>query len=135
MQKKIRKFKFGKLVRDKIVDGIISVGNKPIFRKLKQDEYIQELKNKLLEEVEEFPKAKNKTELLEEVADFEEIMDNLLSVLNVKREDIKKIQKVKNQKRGSFKKRLYINYVETTDSDSEYVKYYLANPDKYPEIK
>ena len=134
MQKKIRKFRFEKLVRDKIVEGIVNAGNIPHYYKLNKKDYIKELKKKLLEEALEFPKAKNNKEIVEEIADIQEIIDNLILVLKVSKSDLAKIQKVKNKIRGSFKKRLYIDTVEAINN-SEWVKYYLANPDKYPEIK
>ena len=134
MQKNIRKFKLGKLVRDKIVEGIIKTGNNPHFHKLNKSDYINELKKKVLEEASEFPKAKNKKELAEEIADLQEIIDNLLEVLKISKTGIAKLQKEKNKKRGSFKKRLYIDTVEVINN-SEWVKYYLANPEKFPEIK
>ena len=42
----MRKFKFAKLVRDKIVKGIQEAGNKPVYHILSQEEYIEELKKK-----------------------------------------------------------------------------------------
>ena len=134
MQKKIRKFKFGKLVRDKIVQGIIAAGNKPNFRTLMTDEYVEELKKKVLEEAEELPKAKENKEIIEEIADIEEAINNLLRVMGVQKYKVKKHQSKKNAERGSFKRRFYIESVEV-ESDSEWLKYYLAHPDKYPEIK
>lgn len=131
----MRKFKFSKLVRDKIVDGIISVGNKPDWRKLEKPEYIEELKKKMVEETMEVPGTKNPEELVKELADVQEIIDNLLETLKVSKKRFAEIQKKKNEKAGSFKKRQFIEDVETNDDDSEWVKYYLANSDKYPEIK
>ncbi len=131
----MRKFKFSKLVRDKIVENIISVGNKPNWRKLSNKEYLQELKNKVLEEALEVPKCTNNQELIKELADIQEIIDNMLGTLKVSKLEFKEIQNKKNEKAGSFKKKLYIKDVETGDEETEWVKYYLANPDKYPEIK
>jgi len=131
----MRKFKFSKLVRDKIVKRIISDGNKPNWRELTEGEYIQELKNKILEESLEIPKSKNNDDLIKELADIQEIIDNLLEVLKISKPKFKQIQDKKNEKAGSFKKRLYIEDVETKKEKTEWVKYYLSNPDKYPEIK
>ena len=134
MRKRIRRFSFNKLVRDKIVGGIISVGNKPSFKVLSRNRYIEELKKKLVEEAKELPKAKNQIEIIDEIVDVEEIIDNLLSAIGVSRKEIKKLQKLKNIKRGSFKNRHFIDYVETKEG-SEWIDYYLSNPEKYPEIK
>lgn len=134
MPKKVRKFKFEKLVRDKIVQGIVGVGNKPTFRSLLTDEYIEELKKKIVEEAMELNKVKEKKGILEELADIEEVVDNLLRALKVARYQINTLQRKKNAERGSFKKRHYVEEVEVEDGN-EWLDYYLANPDKYPEIK
>lgn len=129
----MRKFQFSKLVRDKIVQSIIDAGNTPNWRTLSNDEYIDELKKKILEEAQEVPSAES-DELVKELADIQEIIDSLLQALNVSREEFQEVQKKKNDKAGSFKNKQYIEDVETQDG-SEWVEYYLASPDKYPEIK
>jgi len=129
----MRKFKFQKIVRDKIVDGIINEGNKPNYKVLSNDEFIKELKLKLLEEAKELPEAKN-DEIIGELADIQEIIDNLLEELKLSQEQLNQAQEKKNEKAGSFKKKHYIEDVVTQDK-SERIKYYLQFPDKYPEIK
>ena len=131
----MRKFKFGKLVRDNIVEQIISVGNKPNWRILTNNEYIQELKNKIVEESSEIPRSDNPEEVAKELVDIQEIIDNLLLALKINKKQFNEIKKLKNSKNGSFKKKHYIEYVETGDNETKWVKYYLDNPDKYPEIK
>lgn len=131
----MRRFKFSKLVRDKIVENIISVGNKPNWRRLSESEYIRELKKKIVEEALEVPRTEDPEEVVKELADVQEIIDNLLGVLKVSREKFGEIQKIKNDKNGSFKKRQYIEDVETSNEITKWVKYYLDNPDKYPEVK
>lgn len=129
----MRKFKFAKLVRDKIVDQIVEAGNKPNWRTMSDQEYIEELKKKLLEEAQELPAEKN-DDLINELADIQEIMDKLLMALNIKSNELKAVQVKKNTKAGSFDKKLYVEDVETSDN-SEWVNHYLASPEKYPEIK
>ena len=130
----MRKFRFDKLVRDKIVDGIKEAGNIPHHTKLSNKAFVEELKKKILEEALEIPNTKGKTELVEELADLQELIDNLLDAIAVSKKELLIIQKDKNRKRGSFTKRIFIDYVEAK-ADSEWIKYYLKNPDKYPEIK
>ena len=130
----MRIFKFNKLVRDKIVEGIIEAGNHPVYHTLNDKEYIEELKKKLLEEAKEVPQTNKNSDLIEEIADVQEVIDNILEVLNVSKSELTKFQSKKNKERGSFKKRLYIDTVKTK-TDSKWTNYYLANPDKYPEVK
>lgn len=131
----MRKFKFSKLVRDKIVESIISVGNKPNWRTLSDKEFVQELKKKVVEEAMEVPRTDDSKEVVRELADLQELIDNLLPVLGVSKKEFREIQKNKNKDRGSFKKRQYIEDVETGDEETKWIKYYLDNSDKYPEIK
>ncbi|MEO6508317.1 MAG: nucleoside triphosphate pyrophosphohydrolase [Patescibacteria group bacterium] len=133
VRKQNRKFKFTKLVRDNIVEGIIKAGNTANWRTLSNEEYIDELKKKVIEEAQEIPSAHNK-DLVNELADIQEIIDNILVALKVTKKEFENIQKKKNDKAGSFKNKQYIEDVEVKQ-DSEWVKYYLAAPDKYPEIK
>lgn len=129
----MREFKFAKLVRDKIIQGIIDAGNTPDWRTLSDEKYIIELKKKVFEEAQEIPSAQGE-DLIKELADVQEIIDNLLLALNVTKEEFQYIQNKKNDKAGSFKNKQYIESVKAKD-DSEWIDYYLASPEKYPEIK
>lgn len=129
----MRRFKFGKLVRDKIVEGIKESGNTPVYYELNEEDYLEELKKKVSEEAVEIPVATDRQELLKELADVLEVIDNLAEALGSSREDLETIRTEKNKKAGSFKKRLYVDYVEVEDN-SEWISYYLSSPDKYPEI-
>jgi len=127
----MRRFKFAKLVRDKIVPDIIEVGNVPNYRILQDQEYLNELKKKLIEETTEILNS-NQDDLLKELADIQEIIDCLLEALNISKGEIDLIKEKKKEKWGSFKKRFFIDSVDA-EENSEYTKYYLSEPDKYPE--
>ncbi|OGM28399.1 hypothetical protein A2801_02610 [Candidatus Woesebacteria bacterium RIFCSPHIGHO2_01_FULL_41_10] len=129
----MRKFRFSKLVRDNIVGAIVANGNNPIWRTLQNDEYIYELKKKLAEEATELVGA-DSGETIKELADVQEIIDNLLKALKVSKKELAQAQKEKNNKNGSFRKRQYIDLVEVEDNASE-IEYYLKFPNKYPEVK
>jgi len=83
----MRKFKFEKLVRDKIVDAIIANGNHPNWKTLSDKEYIDELKKKIIEEASELINSEGE-ELLKELVDIQEIIDNLLLALQVSKEKL-----------------------------------------------
>lgn len=129
----MRKFRFNKLVRDKIVSGMKKDGGKPIFRVLSNEEYIESLKNKVVEESNEFILQPDE-DPLDTVVDVYEVLDNLIKALGVPKSKIKSMQKEKNRKRGSFRKRLYVDYIVVND-ESPIIAYYLKNKQKYPEIK
>lgn len=99
---------YNKLVRDRIPEIIEKSGRKAKTSILYEDEYYKELVNKLSEEVNEFIESDN----LEEIADIMEVLDTLLNVKGIDWEKVKEIQDEKRQKRGAFKKKIYLIEVE-----------------------
>ena len=67
---KYRKFKQEKLWRDKAVDLLEAMGSRVHWVKLEGEGFKEQLRVKLLEEAAEVCDAKNKEELLEELADL-----------------------------------------------------------------
>ncbi len=104
--KKIKKH--NKLIRDRILEIIEANKEKSYFRILNKKEYIREIKKKILEEAKELIKAKNKKEIVNEIVDVQELIDVLMSESGLTKLQIQKQQKVKNRKRGGFKKRLFL---------------------------
>ncbi len=101
---------YNKLVRDKIPEIIISNGEKPIFRTLNIKEYKKELEKKLGEEYNEVLNSQN-GDRLEELTDMLEVIKCLAEIENSNLEEIIKIAKRKNEKRGSFKNKIYLENV------------------------
>jgi mutator protein MutT len=95
-----------------------------IKKVLNDEEYKIELKNKLLEEVNEVHKAQNIEELKEEIADCYEVIDEILRVNCINKHDVISVQKEKKQKRGGFDKKIFI---ETIDYDE-------SNPKHQPQL-
>lgn len=104
---------YHKLIRDKIPEIIEKAGEKPKVRKLKKAEFLLELKKKILEEAKELQSTENKKEISDEIVDIQELLDWLIKELKISQSKIKTLQVKKNQKRGSFKKRLYLMYTKT----------------------
>ena len=127
------KFKFDKLVRDKIVDHQIASGAKPKYRKLTKKELAKELSIKIAEESMEIIEAKPK-DRVSEIADVQQAIDDLKAIYNLTDGEVKLAQKYKRDKNGAFKKGIYMEYVEVNEKD-EWVKYYRKNAKRYPEIK
>ena len=100
--------KYNKLIRDRILEIIEADGEKPYFRILNKKEYLKEIKKKIIEEARELTKAKNKKEIINEIVDTQELIDVLILELGLTKLNIQKQQKVKNKKRGGFKKRLFL---------------------------
>ena len=100
--------KHNKLIRDKILKIIELAGKKTHWRVLNKKEYLREIKKKVLEEAKELDKAKNKEEIVNEIVDIQELIDVLILEIGLTKRQIKKEQKIKNKKRGGFKKRLFL---------------------------
>lgn len=124
------KFKFAKLVRDKIVEHQLAAGAKPSFRRLGAQEHKKELVNKIAEEAHEIVQAKPE-EVAAEIADVQQAVDDLKVLYGVTTTDVIKAQDAKNAKNGAFKKGLFIDYVEVAEDDP-WAAYYRKNADRYP---
>lgn len=102
---------YNKLVRDNIPDIINGNGEIPITRILSQEEYKQELENKLYEEYQEVLNTTNSKDRIEELADMLEIMIALAKLEDKSLEDVLEVAKTKRLKRGGFNKRIYLEKV------------------------
>ena len=126
-------FRFGKLVRDKIVDHQLASGAKPQYRKLSDAEHKQELIKKIVEESQEILHA-GQDEIAAEIADVQQALDDLKEKLGLTSQDIAAAQQRKNEKNGAFKKGIYIDTVEVDESDN-WVAHFRENAGRYPEIQ
>ena len=97
-------------MKDNIPEIIKSKGEMPVTKILTKKEYKIELEKKLYEEYKEVIEASGK-DRLEELADMIEVIINLASLEKSSLSDIIEIAKEKNKKRGSFKKRIFLEKV------------------------
>lgn len=97
-----------KLIRDRIPEITKADGWVSETRFLNKKEYILELRKKILEEAKELNDGSGHSNLIEELADIQEIIDAILKVKNVKFSEFRKTQTLKRKKRGGFEKRLFL---------------------------
>jgi len=100
--------KYNKLIRDKILEIIKGAGEKPYWRVLNKKEYLKEIKKKILEEAKELINTKSKEGIINEIVDIQELIDVLTLEIGLTKPQISKQQKIKNKKRGGFKKKLFL---------------------------
>lgn len=101
---------YNKLVRDKIPDIIKGNGEMPVIRVLDDTSYKSELEKKLYEEYKEVIESKG-IDRIEELADMLEVIKALASLENKTLDDVIKTADEKNQKRGAFDKKIFLEKV------------------------
>ncbi len=98
-----------KLVRDKIPEFSEEKKDDRRFSTVKDKAYIKCLRLKLLEEAEEVLESQTREELIEELADVQEVLDQLMLEENVLREEVRKVQVAKSFKKGGFKEGIILD--------------------------
>ena len=98
---------YPKLIRDKIPEIIANNGRKAAVKTIADDEeYAEFLLKKVVEEAAELAQTHDDTHLVEEAADVYEVIDALLTLKGLTREDVISVQDEKRSERGGFEKRL-----------------------------
>ncbi len=104
---------YNKLIRDRIPEIIEKDGCSYKTRILKQKEYKQELLKKIVEESQEVLETNgNKKELIKEIGDVQEIINYIIKTFNLDKKEIEKIRKKRKKSRGSFDKKIFLEYTE-----------------------
>lgn len=101
---------YNKLVRDKIPEIIKADECEPITRVLNDEEYRQELLQKVSEEAQELLEASS-TESLNELADLLELIYSILEVDNITKEELEKARIQKLSERGGFADKIFLEKV------------------------
>jgi len=99
---------YNKLIRDRIPELIERAGKTPHTRVLDEEEMEKALKEKLLEEVNEFIES----DQIEEIADILEVIEAIAKLRGVHMALIAGMKEEKKEERGGFEKRLLLERVE-----------------------
>jgi predicted house-cleaning noncanonical NTP pyrophosphatase (MazG superfamily) len=102
--------KYEKLVRDRVPEVIERAGKTATWSELRDDEFRLALKAKVLEEAQELFDATDDA-LLSELADLEEVVEAILTTYGHTREELKVVREKKNEDRGAFTRRLFLETV------------------------
>lgn len=132
----IRRFVLNKLVRDNIVEKFQEEGVAANSEVLTDNEqYLEGLSAKLIEELEEVFAAQDKDELIEELADLEEALHSFKHLLGITEKEVTAMREKKVKEKGSYTDRLFIHYIDVPSKAKRLLKYYEEQPDKYPEVE
>ena len=103
------RYTYNKLVRDKIPENIDSEpGRKSQYRVLSDNEYLDELNKKILEEANEFIEENS----IEELGDLMEVINAIMKLKDYKIEEVYRVMKTKADKNGVFDNKIYLEYVD-----------------------
>lgn len=127
------KFTFNKLVRDKLPDVYKTLQQKITVRELSSDLYSEALCAKLVEEAEELPGVNDRRVIMDELADVQQVVDDLMACHGISKEQLQKIQSDKKAQKGGFTNGVFVETIELKNND-KWVGYYRKNPKKYPEL-
>lgn len=105
---KILKFAVNKLVRDKIVERGIKKNIVSDFKVMNDEEYIISLKEKIMEEAKEVAVSQTRENLIEEIADLQEVIKALCKVENISQDTIESVRVKKMTEKGAFNGKIFI---------------------------
>ncbi len=103
---------YNKLVRDRIPEIIEEEGKSCSTSILNDEQYLEELKNKSFEELEEYTYAATDADAIEELADVLEIIHVLAACHGSTFEQLEKVRQRKAKERGSFQEKIFLHEVK-----------------------
>ncbi|MGI4776097.1 MAG: hypothetical protein ACRYE9_04170 [Janthinobacterium lividum] len=125
------KFEFNKLVRNKlikrfqeqkiIVNGLI----------LTPDQFIEKLREKIIEEAQEVCQARKQEDLLTEFADLLEVIDALAKACAIDYKDIEEAKVKKREVNGYFSPESYINNILVDKNNTKVMDYLKSKNRSY----
>jgi predicted house-cleaning noncanonical NTP pyrophosphatase (MazG superfamily) len=103
---------YKKLIRDNIPSIIQKEGKQAEIIVLDDDTYLSALKEKLVEEAREVLKAQDSKEIINELADLQEVMDAIKDHYNITQAQVSMTQGIKAIKNGKFTKKYFLVSVD-----------------------
>lgn len=99
---------YHKLIRDLIPEKIAKAGAECETRVLEGEEYERALIAKIEEEGSGVAAAASREELIEELADVQDVIDELKKLKGISDEELSAAQRAARAKKGGFEKRLFL---------------------------
>ncbi|RYE06343.1 MAG: hypothetical protein EOP33_03930 [Rickettsiaceae bacterium] len=114
---------FNKLVRNKLSKVLTDHQVIVSSTILTADQFIQKLKEKIVEEAKEVQAADINQELIIEIADLCEAIDTLIKICHIDKQDVENAKIKKKEEIGCFTKESYINNIEVVENNTEVIDY------------
>jgi predicted house-cleaning noncanonical NTP pyrophosphatase (MazG superfamily) len=125
----MKRYQFNKLVRSKLPARMTDEGMVINGCALADEEYVMQLKRKLMEEAEEVSLSTTRENLVVELADVMEVMHALTKAASIDLSEVEAARLEKRDANGDFHADHYINYVEVA-LDNQKVINYLDNKNR-----
>ena len=119
----MKKYQFNKLIRSKLPERMNLEGVNIICRYLSDEEFILELKNKLVEEAIEVRDTDSKYYLVKELADIMEVIESIISVHSITKEEVEKERIVKSEVNDHFLPANFVDYIEVPVNNQKLTEY------------
>ena len=124
-----------KLVRDKSVEILKKRGCVKIEHYALDDneDFLAALAEKIVEELEEVFDSESREEMIEELADIEEVLVAFKELVEISQAEVDAIRKKKREEKGGYSERVFIEYVDAKVGSPAY-EYAKKQEEKYPEV-
>jgi len=119
----MKRFEFNKLIRSKLPERMREEGVTLNLKNLSSEEYIEALKEKILEEAKEVAEANSKADLTEELGDLMEVMLTIAESQGINLSDIEQARLKKREQNGFFAPENYACYVELAEGNKKVMEY------------
>lgn len=130
---KTRRFLKNKLVRDGIVEDLQKQGVVCTATALTDDnDYLEAITQKLIEELQEVFSSESTEELLKELGDFEDALTEFKRFLKLDQKDIDAFKAEKLARFGTFSKRMFLECVDVPESNKELIADFEERENRYP---
>jgi len=128
------RFELNKLVRDKLRDEYGCMEQIAVYKELSPEEHKTYLIKKIIEEALEIETDKPVDEIINEIADLQQVIDDLAVICNITKDQISFAQKHRYDLKGGFSGGVFVETLELKDDDL-WVEYYRKRPDVFIEEK
>lgn len=127
-------FLYRKLVRDNIWQLELDAGHTPTGKRLHGLALRRAMADKLREEAAELPLDETGQAVTEELADLQQVLDDLAAECGVTKTAIEAARADKFAKKGGFRGGVYIDAVDIPDETDPFAVKFRQDPAKYPEV-